>query len=168
MPLLDLTEREDSSAVPAGRYHVLVVDAEERATKGGPNAKMPEGTPIIWTQLRIEEPLFEPVDDEGKPVDTVGRMVFNQTVIPPKEIDGEPYKNYKMMNGIVFRTLLAYGYTKEELESGDFELDYEDLKGRHAIATVSRETYEDPETEEKTVNNRVKALKPAGEVSGVL
>lgn len=166
MPLLDLTEREDSVAVPAGRYRVSVADAEERATSG--NGKLPEGVPIIWTRLRIEEPMFEPVDEEGKPVDTIGRSVFNQTVIPPKDIDGEPYKNYKMMNGIVFRTLLAFGYTKDELEAGDFELDYEDLKGRNAIATVTREEYTDPDTEEKTMNNRVKGLKPAGEVSGVL
>jgi hypothetical protein len=164
--MLDLTEREDSQPVPAGRYRVSVADAEERHTSG--NGKLPEGTPMIWTRLRIEEPLFEPTDDEDKPVETVGRSVFNQTVIPPKDIDGEPYKNYKMMNGIVYRTLLAFGYTKEELEAGDFELDYEDLKGRQAIATVSREPYTDPDTEEVTINNRVKGLKPAGEVSGVL
>lgn len=165
MALLDLTEREDSSAVPAGRYLVKVVEAEEKQTSG--NGKLPEGVPMIWTQLRIEEPMFEPVDSDGNPVDTVGRMVFNQTVIPPKEIGGQPYDKYKMMNGILFRTLLAYGYTKEELESGDFELDYEDMKGRSAVATVSRESWTDPDTEETTINNRVKALKPAGEQSGV-
>jgi hypothetical protein len=73
-----------------------------------------------------------------------------------------------MMNGILYRTLLAFGYTKEEMEAGDFDLDYEDLKGRQAIATVSREEYTDPDTEEKILQNRVKGLKPAGETSGVL
>jgi hypothetical protein len=166
MPLLDLTEREDSAPVPAGKYRVSVADAEERETGG--NGKLPEGTPLIWTRLKIEEALFEPFDDEGKPVDPVGRSVFNQTVIPPAEIDGEPYKNYKMMNGILFRTLLGFGYTKEELESGDFELDVEDLKGREAIATVGRREYKDPDTDEVIISNTVKGIKPAGEQSGVL
>lgn len=166
MPLLDLTEREDSSAVPAGKYLVAVADAEEKHTKGG--GKLPEGTPMVWTRLVIEEALFEPLDDEGNPVDVVGRSVFNQTVVPPKDINGEPYTNYKMMNGILYRTLLAFGYTKEEMEAGDFELDYEDLKGRKAIATVSRYEYTDPDTDDKVMQNSVKGLKPAGETSGVL
>jgi len=166
MPLLDLTEREDSAPVPAGRYLVKVADAEDRESSG--KGKLPEGTPMIWTRLVIEEAYFEPVDDEGNPMDPTGRSVFNQTVIPPKEVDGQPYKNYKMMNGILFRTLLAFGYTKDELESGDFELDAEDLKGRHAVATVGRREWTDPDTEEVIISNEVKSLKPAGEVSGVI
>lgn len=166
MALLDLTEREDSAPVPAGRYRVSVADAEERSTSG--DGKLPEGTPMIWTRLRIEEPLFDPEDDEGNPVDTVGRSVFNQTVVPPKEIDGQPYKNYKMMNGILFRTLLAFGYTKEDLESGDFELDADELKGKQTIATVARREWTDPDTDEVVVLNDVKSLKPVGETSGVI
>jgi len=161
MPLLDLTEREDSSAVPAGRYRVSIEECEERFTSG--SGKMPEGIPMVWMQLNIEEPLFEPTDNEGKPVNTVGRKVFNQIVIAPPD-----YPQYKMMNGIMFRSLLAFGYTKDELESGEFDLDYNDLKGREAIATVTRREYTDPDTEEVIISNSVKGLKPAGETSGVV
>lgn len=166
-PLLDLTEREDAAPVPAGKYRVSVADAELRQTSG--NGKLPEGWTIIWTRLKIEEPLFEPLDDEGKPVDVIGKSVFNQTTIPQQKLDdGSDYKNYKMMNGILYRTLLAYGYTKEEMNSGEFELDEEDLKGRQAIATVARSTWTDPDTNEEVPKNDVKGLKPAGDVSGVI
>src|SRR5437763_16987320 len=129
MPLLDLTAREDSSfdPLPAGRYRASVHDADERATSG--SGKLPEGTPMIWIQWKVEEPLFEypevgSEDDAGiKVPDWEGKYQFSQHVIPPETIDGEPYKHYKMMNGMIFRLLESLGYEKEELESGSFELD---------------------------------------------
>src|SRR6266516_1165524 len=159
MPLLDLTEREDQGPVPAGKYHAKVEDAEERKT--GDKGKLPEGTPMIWMRFSIIEPIgFEPteVGEDGieKPVNTEGRGVFHQIVIPPQEINGQPYKNYKMMNGILFRSLLALGYTRDELESGDFDLDYNDLKGRESVLTVGRREYNDPDTDEVIYSNTVK------------
>jgi len=175
MPLLDLTDREGGFvAVPAGRYKATIMEAEERHTGGG--GKMPEGTPMIAIQWRLDEALFdwpETVDDfnaEGElvPVDAPSlenRRVFSSHVIPPKEA-----VNYKMMNGMLFRMLEAIGYSKEELASGNFELDYEDMKSREALLTVTRETYTDPDTEEKVLQNRVKAIKAAGAAasSGIL
>jgi len=165
MPLLDLTEREDASfePIPAGKYRASVFEAEERATGGG--GKLPEGTPMIAIQWKLEEALF----DAGMNIEN--RRVFSQNVVPPKEIDGEPYKNYKMMNGIIFRLLESIGYTEAELSSGDFELDYDDMKGREAILTVGRYTYKDPDTAEETVRNNVKGFRPVREAetaSGVL
>jgi hypothetical protein len=75
-----------------------------------------------------------------------------------------------MINGMLFRMLESIGYTKEDLASGQFELDYEDMKGREALLTLTRETYKDPDTEIKILQNRVKAIKPVGAAasSGIL
>lgn len=164
-PLLDLTEREDASfePVPGGKYLATVYEAEERLTGG--NGKLPEGTPMIAIQWRLDKALF---DTE---VSVENRRVFSQNVIPPKEINGQPYKNYKMMNGIIFRLLEAIGYNQEELSKTDFELDYDDMKAREAIITVGRYTYKDPDTAEETVRNNVKSFRPAKETesaSGIL
>jgi hypothetical protein len=157
MPLLDLTEREsgDFEPVPAGKYLASVYEAEERSTSG--NGKLPEGTPMVAIQWKLEKALF---DTEEK---IENRRVFSQNVVPPKEIDGEPYKNYKMMNGIIFRLLESIGYTEDELSSGTFELDYDDMPGRQAIITVGRYTYKDPDTAEETVRNNVKGFRTVKE-----
>jgi hypothetical protein len=163
-PLLDLTDREDAdfSPVPAGKYRATVHEAEERATGG--SGKLPEGTPMIAIQWKLEEALFETEEN------IENRRVFSQNVVPPKEIDGAPYKNYKLMNGIIFRLLESLGYSEEVLSSGEFELDYDDMKGREAILTVGRYEYEDPDTAEKTVRNNVKGFRPVREeeTSGIL
>jgi hypothetical protein len=174
MPVLNLTDREDAGfdPLPAGRYRASVYDAEERYTGGG--GKLPEGTAMIWIQWKIEEPLFPypevgSEDDAGiKVPNWENKYQFSQNVVPPQEINGEPYKNYKMMNGIIFRLLESLGYTEEQLNSGSFELDYEDLKGREAAITVSRYTYTDPDTGEKDIRNNVKGVKAAPASSGVL
>jgi hypothetical protein len=182
MPMLNLTEREDASfdPLPAGRYLATVHDAEERQTGG--KGKLPEGTPMIWIQWKIDEPLFDYPEIGSEETIQLGEdnevtlkvrdyenaYQFTQNVIPPEEINGEPYKNYKMMNGMIFRLLEALGYEQEQLESGDFELDYEDLKGRQAAITVSRYIYTDPDTDDKSVRNNVKGVKAAPAQSGVL
>lgn len=186
-PILNLTDREDSSfdPYPAGRYRAEVYEAEERATGG--KGKLPEGTPMIWIQWRLVEPLFDypevgsveqisvkNSDGEDEVIEVRVREIgensyqFSTHVIPPETINGEPYKNYKMMNGMIFRLLEALGYEKDELESGEFELDYNDMKGREAAITVSRYVYTDPDTDEKTVRNNVKGVKAAPAASGVL
>ena len=169
MPLLDLTEREDAQfePIPAGKYLATVFEAEERLTGGG--GKLPEGTPMIAIQWRIDEAMF-PTEEGSTGNAFENRRVFSQNVIPPKEINGAPYKNYKMMNGIIFRLLASIGYTDEQLNSGTFELDYDDMKDRKAIITVGRYEYEDPDTAEKTVRNNVKGFRPVkeSETSGIL
>jgi hypothetical protein len=163
LPILDLTERETPEPPPAGKYRCTIADAEERETSG--QGKLPEGTPMIALDWQIEEALFDLPEDANDPV---GRHVFNQVTIPPKEIDGAPYKNYKMMNGILFRFLDAIGYTEEELSSGDFELDYDDLKGREAILTVARREWTDPDTDEKRIFADVKGIKPVTNSEGII
>lgn len=164
MPLLDLTEREEMSfePVPAGKYRASIYDAEERSTGG--SGKLPEGTPMIAIQWKLEEALFETQEN------IENRRVFSQNVVPPKEINGEPYKNYKMMNGMIFRLLESIGYTEEELSAGDFELDYDDMKGREAVITVGRYSYKDPDTDEETIRNNVKGFRPVreAETTGIL
>jgi hypothetical protein len=164
-PLLDLTDREDVSfeAIPSGKYHVKVKDAEERETTG--KGKLPKGTPMISLQLQVIKPLF---DTEEK---VENRVVFNQIVIPPEKIGNKNYENYKMMNGILFRSLEALGYSQEQLESGEFELDYEDLVGRECEITVRKYQWTNPEDpEDIRMQNEVTGMKPlkAEHATGVI
>jgi Protein of unknown function (DUF669) len=158
MPLLDLTEREDSTfeAIPGGKYHVRVKDAEMRETSG--KGALPKGTPMISLQLQVVKPLFETEDK------LENRVVFRQLVIPPKEINKKPYEHYKMMNGMLFRALEAVGYSEEELASNSFDLDVEDLVDRECEATVRRYEWTNPDDpEDKRMQNEVTGMRPLRE-----
>jgi len=159
-PLLDLSDADLSGfeALPADTYNAEVYEVDMGETKGGDNAKLPKGTPVMNVQFRITDEEFE------------NRRVFNGFIFAPAEIDGKPYPNKKMMDGILARFFMAIGYSTEEVTSGDFEPDFEDMKGRPCRVVVSKYEYTDPDTQEKTMRNRVKGVKPPsdGDEGGLL
>jgi hypothetical protein len=95
-----------------------------KETKGGPDAKLPAGTPMLNVQFRISEGEHE------------NRRVFRSYVIAPAKIkDPETGRNVnnenkKVTDGILYGFLKAVGFDPDELKSGDFNLDFDELSGR--------------------------------------
>ena len=156
MGVLDLSGADTSGfdAIPSGRYFCSVFKAEMRETKGGENAKVPAGTPLINIQWQVHHPVGEPENAEYE-----NRRVFSSYVVPPKEHDKEKAAK---MKGMIVRLLVALGYEESEVTDKKFDLDLEDLVGRDADVTVGqRPSYNDPEVQE----NVVKGVRPAGSAS---
>jgi hypothetical protein len=164
--MLDLTDREDVSfdALPAGKYRCTVVDVDERETKGSETAAMPAGTPYLSIQWRVETP-EKVIGVDGTEMKAENRRFFSTLMhtIP----EDHPAEKAKRMRGLIYRTLISLGYTEEELTSGSFELDEQDLIGREAMVTVNRREYP-PQSGD--YQNNVVGVKPveAGSTSDIL
>lgn len=143
-------------ALDAGRYDAEIVEVSWDAVKNTDGkGKVPAGTPMLKVQFRILEPMLD-----GEPVDQ-DRRVFTQYANPPKDYDA---KKRAVMQGMIARFFIAVGFTEEQVKSNKFDPDFEDLKGRACVVTLSKYLYPDnPETGEW--RNQVKGVKPAG--SGV-
>jgi Protein of unknown function (DUF669) len=150
-PLLNLSDADVQGfeALDSGTYPAEVFEVIDKETKGGENAKLPKGTPMMNVQFR----LF-PDDSEHA---YHNRRVFNQFVIPPEKVNGKKYEHRAMMLGQIVRFLVAIGYTEEEVMSDNFETDYEDMKGRPCKVTVGKREY--PAGSGEFVND-VKGVKP--------
>lgn len=140
-------------AIPSGKYHAQVFEAEMRATKGREDAALPAGTPMISVQFKI---LGKFGGETGEGAEFYNRRQFAQYIIAPARVDGKPYKNKKMMDGILARFLTAIGYSEEEVTSGNFDPDLEDFVGRECTITVGQYEYDGE------IRNNVKGVKPAG------
>lgn len=140
--LLNLAEAEGFDPLPPGTYVCEVFSHEMAATKGGENAKLPAGTPMIKIQFKVisDTEGNTEVDDEGTMVKLENRRVFGQWVVPPAEIDGEPYKHYKMMNGTIVGLMQALGYEKAEIQDKKgFDPDLDEKIGTQVLVTVGRD-----------------------------
>lgn len=117
---LDLSGATESKfdALPAAWYRGVIFDVEQKATKGGPTAKLPVGTPMLNVQFKITEGEFE------------NRRVFRSYVIAPDKIDKKPYEHKATMDGILYSFLKAAGFDPDEIKSGNFTLDFDEMKGR--------------------------------------
>jgi hypothetical protein len=149
--VLDLSGADTSGfdTIKAGTYDAVVFKAEMQETKGGPEAKMPAGTPKLNIQLKITE---EPYNN---------RRVFTSYVIPPADYD--PTKAAKM-KGMFVRFLTAIGYDEKKVQSGKFNLDIEDLSGRECRVVVGvKPKWGGAEGE---TDNEVKGVKAIGDTSG--
>lgn len=160
-PLLNLSDADAAGfeALDSGTYPAEVFEVTDRETKGGENAKLPKGTPMMNVQYR----LFP--DDESHAYHN--RRVFQTFVIPPEKVDGKKYEHRAMMLGQIVRFLVAIGYTEEEVMTDNFETDYEDMKGRPCRVTVGKSEYPPGSG---TMTNDVKGVKPPSgdEGSGLL
>ena len=149
MSTLDLTGADTTGfdPLPSGAYNCTVFAAEMQETKGGPEAKLPEGTPKINVQFRISEGDYE------------NRRLFNAYVIPPAD-----YVNAPKLKGMLVRFLEALGYDEKKITSGKFNLDVEDMIGRECVVVVGQKPkYNGAEGE---MDNVVKGVKPAGAGTG--
>ena len=150
--MLDLTGADESAgsfdAIPSGKYNGHIHEAEWRFTKGGPDSKMPEGTPYLNVQIAID-------DDEKNGVKVNNRRVFGKLFVPPS---GHDAKASATMKGAMLNFLRAAGYSDEQINKKGFRLDPDDLAGREIVVSVSR--FKNDYTEDW--DNSIRGYKPAG------
>ena len=153
MPALDLSGAEELSfdAVPAGRYLCTIheVTAGEIEEQTG---KLPEGTPWYNIQFRISED-----QDTEEKAALANRRLFNRYYVP----DTGTYEKAAIMQGMFVSFLKASGYSEEEIKSGDFDFDPEDLIGNEILVTVGKEQKRDRDGNvvEGEFNNPVKSVR---------
>lgn len=146
---LDLSGADTSGFAPLdpGVYPAVVHEAEMTETKGGPQAKMPEGTPMLKVQFRITDP-----DDNHR--------AFGNYPIPGPDYDKDKAAKLK---GNLVNMLVALGYDEKKITSGKFDLDVDDLVGRECDVVLNvKPDHNDPT--EKVQNLR--GVKPLGTASG--
>jgi hypothetical protein len=158
---LNLTDWEEVSyeAVPTGKYWFEIMDAEERETQGGDGAKLPKGTPMIWVHLRLTGRVGEDSGpDENSPY--YNKRVFSNMPVPPADYDP---KKRRMMNGRLVNFYKGVGYTEEEITSGEFEPDADELYERQGIVQVRKEK-DKRDSSGQTFTNSVQAFFPLDSV----
>lgn len=166
VPALDLSQADSGGfdALDTGTYPASVFNVEWRATKGGPQAKLPKDTPMIAVQFRVSA---EPY---------VNRRVFRQYVIAPARLDdGSVNENKSKSDGILAKFLEDIGYPADVVKSGDFQINFEDMAGRECRVSVKKKLKynyvptEGQEPESDDYDNEVTGTKPplAEESGGV-
>jgi hypothetical protein len=162
-PLLDLSNAKESSfeAIDSGVYPAEVFEVKMTETKGAtesnPDAALPKGTPMLNVQFRIVGDAGTSTESEESAV--YNRRVFKTYIIAPEKVGGKKYEHKEMMDGQLLKFFKDIGYTEEEVKSGNFDPDFDDMKGRSCRVTVGQRTYNNE------VQNEVKGTKPAGEGS---
>lgn len=147
MEPLDFTAAEEVSfeAIPKGTYDATVFSAEMAETSGSGKLGV---RPMLKVQFRISE---------SEEHEYGNRRQFTQFVLPPKELDGQPYEHYGTMLGNVMSFFKALGYTEADIKKWKKGLPNPDeYTGRACRIAVVREKYEGEWT------NRVKNVKPEG------
>lgn len=162
--VLDLTGADTSTfdAIPAARYKATVWEVKWDATKGGENAKLPAGSPLLKVQFKLSDEYqdVEYVNDDGQKT-KIGknRRVFGQWSIPPADYDPEKAAKLK---GMLVNMLLGLGYEEKAVTKGNFKLDLEDMTGRECVVVVGKQEYPKGSG---SWNNPVNGVKPAGSVA---
>jgi hypothetical protein len=167
--LLNLTEADESgfNPLPPGQYLCEIFSAEMAATKGREGSALPKGTPMLRIQYKVlstadgDPEVWDDAEEENIKLEGKNRRLFDNLVAPPKEIDGEPYEYYEMMNGQIVRRFMAFGFEKDEIKNPKgFNPDLEALEGTQVVVTVGRDAQGNP----------VKGVKAAGdrEAAGLL
>ena len=128
--------------IPAGRYAAEVFSAEWKNTRGGDQAKLPAGTPMLTIQFRITDAEYE------------NRRVFGNWPIPAPD-----YENADKLKGSLVRTLVGLGYDEDDVMSGNFDIDFDDLRGRECEVVVA---IGDPHPTTKERSNNVRGVHPLG------
>jgi len=143
-------------AVDPGSYNVVVHEMKMDAVKNtSGEGKMPAGTPMVKIQWRATEDNPEGLDN---------RRFFSQFIIPPKSYDK---KKAQIMKGMLAKAFIALGESEETVRNDKFNPDFEDYVGREAVIVVGKEPKKiGGEVIHDEFNNPVKAIKPAGSISG--
>jgi hypothetical protein len=164
--LLNLTGVKESAFDPLtpGGYICEVHEVTMVETAGGENAKLPKGTPMIKIQWRVISDRYgetQVTDVEDKPVDLekANRRFFSQSIIPPDEVDGQPYQHKDMMLGNIVRLFKSLGYPEEVIgDKKGFNPDFEEMVGKQCLLTVGADM--------EYGTNPVKGFKPVPETAG--
>jgi len=135
----------DFEAIPSGTYHCSVFEITMKETKGGPEAALPKGTPMINVQFTVEGGDYN------------NRRLFRQLIIAPAKVGGKPYEHKKVMDRILGQFFKCLGFSEDDITSGDFDPDPADLIGRELLVVVSqKQKYNAPDG---VMDNEVKGFK---------
>jgi len=149
--VLDLTGADESAgtfeAFAAGNYNAMVAKAEWRRTKPEGGASLPGNTPFLNIHYAIQDEM----DREDMRIQN--RRVFQKIYIAP---DGHAKLAYH--RGTMLNTLLALGYTREDISKKGFRVDTDELVGKECTVTVSKNWNKHTEQ----WDNDVKGVKTAG------
>lgn len=148
----------DFDAIPSGTYHCTVFKLEMKQTKGSEGSVLPKGTPMINVQFKVE--------DENSPdgeMKVKNRRLFRQLIIAPAKVGGKAYEHKKTMDRILGQFFKCVGFSEEEILSGDFNPDFDDIKGKDILVVVGQK--QKYNAEEGVMDNEVKGFKPFGESS---
>ena len=152
--VLDLTGADESAgqfdAIPAGTYNCYIHEADWRATKDSPEAKLAANTPYLNVQFAI-------TDDTARDGSKVkNRRVFGKYFVPAEGT--VPADKLAYHRGTMMNFLKAAGFTPEEMQKKGFRLDPEALQGRELQVVVNRS--KNNYTGE--FDNNVRGVKPQG------
>lgn len=157
MPLLNLADADTSGfpVLPSGVYDAEVYEAKMVETQGGPDAKLPEGTPQVNVQFKL-------IGKDGVPFEEgeegYNRRAFTRFTIPPENYDKAKAAR---MKGMLVRFLLNLGYEESEVIKDDFDLNLEELGGMPIKVVLGQKPKYGGE--EGELDNEVKGTKPIGE-----
>lgn len=154
----DLTG-SDFDAIPSGTYHCKVFKMEMKQTKGSEGSVLPKGTPMINVQFQVVQE-----KDANEEMVVKNRRLFRQLIIAPAKISGKAYEHKKVMDRILGQFFKCVGYSEDEILSGEFNPDFEDIKGRDILVVVGQK--QKYGAEEGVMDNEVKGFKPYGESNG--
>jgi len=129
--------------IPSGRYEANVFEVEMIEVEKE-DGKLPFGTPGISVQFAIN----------GGPFDN--RRLWRRYYFPP-----ESYEKAKTMKDMLAGFFVGIGYTTEDVTSGNFIVDPDDMAGRPCEITVGTRTYDGE------IYNDVKAVRPIGSTTAV-
>lgn len=148
MPILDLSDAQEFGEtqwvpLPEGTYTAVIDEVTMTETKGtNPDAKLPAGTPVINVRFKVNEDeipgddmLPEPDSEDVTP--RFSRTVYKGYVIAPKK-----YANKQALDNILYGFLKSIGYDAEEVKSGKFSLDPEDMAGRSCKLNLTVQNFQ--------------------------
>jgi hypothetical protein len=147
-------------ALDPGRYNAEVFEVTMDAVKNtSGTGKMPAGTPMMKVQYKLLS------NAAGETQGIENRRAWQTFVIPPESYDERKAQN---MKGMIARFFIALGTPEEEVLSGSFDPDFEDLKGLPCVVILGREPKKDMNGNivEGEFNNPVKGVKKAGSIAG--
>ena len=151
----------DFDAIPSGTYHCKVFKMEMKQTKGSEGSVLPKGVPMINVQFAVEDDTV--TDPDGDEIKVKNRRLFRQLIIAPAKVGGKPYEHKKVMDRILGTFFKCVGYSEEEILSGDFDPDFDEIKGKDILVVVGQK--QKYGAEEGVMDNEVKGFKPYGEGS---
>lgn len=139
-------------AIASGWYHCAVVELKMKETKGSEGSALPKGTPMINAQFKV----VQEEDSEGKKVKN--RRLFRQLIIAPDKVGGKKYEHKEVMDRILGQFFKALGYSDDEIKSGDFNPDFEEIKDKELLVNVGqKQKYGAPKG---VMDNEVKGFRP--------
>jgi hypothetical protein len=115
-------EVRDFEALPAGKYIVKITDYENKETRGGPEAKLPAGTPMINFEFTVVSNV------QGETDKLENRKLWTNIIIHPKVL----FNLKGLLQGI--------GWSDEQL-AGDIDFEPDELVGAEMIVRVARREY---------------------------